>query len=209
MRILLLLCAFSGQVKYQGKPPAPALLDRSSEAACAKNKAYAEDVVVDKKGGLSGVLVRVKTGTAGKHSAPKKSVVIRQSDCTYTPRVAGIMNGQELVIENQDGFLHNVNAKIDGETQWNKSQPKGASALKQKDFGAAGQVLELGCDVHPWMRAYVPITDHPFFTVTGKDGTFKLDGVPNKELTLEAWHPTLGLKTQAVKPGAKVEFVFP
>jgi hypothetical protein len=96
------------------------------------------------------------------------------------------------------------------ETMFNVSQPKNAKPITQKDYGDPGQVLELGCDIHRWMKAYVVITDHPFFTVSDENGAFSLKHVPtDRAYTIEAWHPTLGMKSQLAKAGAKIEFVFP
>ena len=42
--------------------------------------------------------------------------------------------------------------------------------------------LRVGCDIHPWMHGHVMVFDHPFFAVTGADGSFELKGVPAGEL---------------------------
>jgi hypothetical protein len=34
------------------------------------------------------------------------------------------------------------------------------------------------CSIHPWMKGYVLITDHPFAAVTKDDGSFEITGVP-------------------------------
>jgi uncharacterized protein (DUF2141 family) len=44
------------------------------------------------------------------------------------------------------------------------------------------------------MRAYVGVSPHPFFAVTGEDGTFTLTGVPPGTYTVEAVHETYGRK---------------
>jgi len=201
--------SITGVVRFKGKAPPPISTDRSSESSCSQKATYLPARVT--AGLLAEVHVRVKSGTAGSHKLPRlESVTVKQEDCTYLPRVAGIMKGQILAIENKDGVLHNVHARLDGETWFNRSQPRGVPALQQKDYGDAGQVLELGCDVHPWMKAYIPVTDHPFFTVTGETGAFALRNlVPGKTFTVEAWHPTLGLKTRQAKSGDRVEFTFP
>jgi hypothetical protein len=49
------------------------------------------------------------------------------------------------------------------------------------------------------MAAWAVVTDHPYFDVTEADGAFELRDVPVGTYTLEAWHPTLGLKTAKVK----------
>ena len=57
------------------------------------------------------------------------------------------------------------------------------------------------CDVHPWMFAWVGVVDHPFFAVTGADGSFSLEGLPPGTYTIEAWHESLGAQTQTVTIG--------
>ena len=47
-------------------------------------------------------------------------------------------------------------------------------------------LLSFKCDVHPWMFAYVCVSEHPCFAVSGKDGTFKIKDVPPGKYTLEA-----------------------
>jgi hypothetical protein len=51
------------------------------------------------------------------------------------------------------------------------------------------------------MFAYVGVLDHAFYAVTGKDGTFKISGLPNGKYTLEAYHP----KTHGANPGVAQE----
>ncbi len=45
--------------------------------------------------------------------------------------------------------------------------------------------------------------DHPYFAVTGADGSFSLKGLPPGTYTIEAWHETLGTQTQSVTIGEK------
>ena len=40
---------------------------------------------------------------------------------------------------------------------------------------------------------------HPFFAVTGADGSFALSGLPAGKYTLEAWHERLGRATAQVE----------
>jgi carboxypeptidase family protein len=73
-------------------------------------------------------------------------------------------------------------------------------------------MFPVGCDVHPWMRAYVSVLDHPFYAVTNEDGTFEIKGLPAGEYEVEAYHEKLKGQTQkvSVKAGepAKVDFAF-
>ena len=59
--------------------------------------------------------------------------------------------------------------------------------------------MEIRCDVHPWMKAYVLVSDHPYFATTRADGAFRIEGVPVGTLEVEAWHEVYGLKTATVE----------
>ena len=56
----------------------------------------------------------------------------------------------------------------------------------------------VGCDIHPWMRAFLGITKHPYAGVTTADGKVKLSGVPEGEYTLAVWHEVLGKHEQKI-----------
>ena len=42
------------------------------------------------------------------------------------------------------------------------------------------------------------VAGHPFFAVTGDDGSFKITGVPAGKYTVEAWHERYGTKTAEI-----------
>ncbi len=64
-------------------------------------------------------------------------------------------------------------------------------------------MIPVKCNVHPWMRAYIGVVSHPFFAVTGDDGTFTIKGLPPGTYTIEVWHEKYGKQEQPVTVGAK------
>lgn len=188
----------TGVVELEGKPPKRAQLKRDSDPVCAKSPRLSEDVVVT-DGKLRDVHVRIRVGTAGTHKAPADPALVNQLECMYEPRVVGVMEGQGVTIQNSDPTYHNVRGAKGKRTVWNLGQPARTPAIVRKDLGKAGEVVSLHCDIHPWMRAYAVITDHPYFQVTGADGSFSISDVPAGTYVLEAWHPDLGLKSSKVK----------
>jgi hypothetical protein len=52
-------------------------------------------------------------------------------------------------------------------------------------------LIPVGCDVHPWMRAYIAVLSNPFFAVTGEDGSFEIKGLPAGDYEIEAVHGKL------------------
>lgn len=190
--------AIRGTVVYQGAAPERARLRRDSDPYCAKTEALADDVVVA-NGKLKDVLVRVKNGALPAVPAPPPPAVIDQKDCSYAPHVIGLVVGQKLTVRNSDVTFHNVHGTIAGKHLWNKPASPGDPELSLDGSAHAGDVIEVVCDVHPWMRAYAVVSAHTAFAVTGDDGAFELTGLPPGRYTVEAWHPVLGTRSATVK----------
>ena len=59
-------------------------------------------------------------------------------------------------------------------------------------------IIELRCDVHPWMEAYVAFSNHPFITITREGGRYSMESLPPGKHTVAAWHEKYGTKTTEV-----------
>lgn len=204
----------TGVAKFSGEAPAQKKIKMGADPVCQQQHAeavYEERVVVNDNGTLRNVFVYVKEGVSGQHAVPTSPVTLDQAGCQYKPHVAGIQAGQALQITNSDATLHNVNAKPTANRPFNVAQPvKGMKT--EKKFAKPEIMVRFKCNVHPWMSAYLGVVDHPFFAVTGDDGSFTIPGLPDGSYVLEAWHETYGTQTQSVTVAggktASVEFSF-
>ena len=192
----------NGKIKFTGTKPTNPRIDMSEEAACkAKYPAAptAETVVVNPNGTLANVFVYVKSGLpAGQtYPVPATPVIIDQGGCRYHPHVLGIMVGQNLEIQNSDPVLHNIKAKAAKNRPFNVSQPS-AGMKTMRTFAAPEVMVALECNVHGWMNAYLGVLPHPFFAVSGTDGSFSIKGLPPGTYTIEAWHEKYGTQTATV-----------
>jgi hypothetical protein len=151
-------------------------------------------------GGVADVLVYVKSGISGTYPPPAEPVLLDQQGCDYTPHMLGMVAGQQLKIRNSDDTLHNIHPRPTVNQEFNVGQPrKGMESTKT--FDKPEQLIPVGCDVHPWMRAYISVLPHPFFAVTKEDGTFEIKGLPAGEYEVEAAHGRL--KTAVGKVSVK------
>ena len=90
--------------------------------------------------------------------------------------------------------MHNVHGKGKANPEFNISQAK-SGAKDSKTLLEPEVVFSVGCDVHKWMNAKVGVFEHPFFAVTGDDGSFEIKGVPAGDYEVEAWHESLPAQT--------------
>ena len=72
-------------------------------------------------------------------------------------------------------------------------------------FDKAEVMVRFKCDVHPWMASYMGVLDHPFFGVSGADGSYSIGNLPAGDYVVEAWHEELGTQTQNVTVDASGE----
>ncbi len=194
--------AVSGRVAFTGTAPTNPRIDMAEEPQCAAAYQTAprqETVVVNSNGTLANVFVYVQSGLAAgaTYAPPSTPVVIDQKGCHYVPHVFGIMVGQNLEIRNSDSLLHNIKAQARSNRPFNISQPA-AGMTTTRTFSAPEVTVALACNVHGWMSAYAGVMAHPFFAVTGSDGSFSIAGLPAGTYTLEAWHEQYGTQTATV-----------
>lgn len=196
--------SISGKISFEGTKPKLARIMMDQDPVCVQKHTgpvYTEDGMVNDDGTLPNAFVYVKTG-AEKYTfaTPTGSVELDQDGCLYKPHVLGVMVGQTLQILTKDPTSHNIHPMPKDNREWNLSQPPGGAPLEQK-FSRPEIMIPVKCNQHPWMRAYIGVTRHPFFAVTGKDGTFTLKGLPPGEYTIEAWTATFGTQEQKVTVG--------
>jgi plastocyanin len=204
----------TGTVNYDGKIPKKKTLRMDSDPVCnaAHSEAvYKQSFVVDENGNLANVLIYLKNASAD--TVPSESAVIDQKGCMYAPHVIGVQAGQEVKILNSDPTMHNIHGLPKVNKEFNFGMPK---TIKERSvtFDKPEDVFVIKCDVHPWMKSYVHVFDHPYFAVSGTDGKYAISGVPEGEYEVVAWQEKFGSKrtlTQTVTIGddsTMLDFIF-
>jgi plastocyanin len=191
----------SGTISFTGTAPANPSIDMKAEAKCAEKHSggVRDPQYVVSDGKLGNVFVYVKSGlpAGARYTAPTDPVVLDQDGCLYEPRVFGVMTGQPVEIRNSDALLHNIKAVPKNQLGFNISQPT-ANMKTTRTFNTAEVVVPLECNVHSWMNAYAGVVAHPFFAVSGGNGSFEIKNLPAGTYEVEAWHEKLGTKTMSI-----------
>jgi plastocyanin len=155
--------------------------------------AKSEEVVTGSGGTLKNAFVYVKSGLPDKTwPAPSTPVLLDQKGCMYSPHVVAVMAGQNIEVKNSDQTNHNIHPLPKVNQEWNESQAPGSDP-KMRTFAREEMdpPIAVKCNVHPWMRSYIAVMNHPFFAVTGDDGTYTIKGLPPGTYTITVWHEKL------------------
>jgi len=205
-----------GRITFHGAAPAKTAISMNAEAWCEaahkKDPVFDQAVMVGKDAGLANAFVYIQAGLEGKTFEPvKETVTIDQHGCMFQPRAIGIRAGQTLIVTNSDEVSHNIHPLAKNNREWNQQQPPQSPALQRK-FARAEVMIPVKCNVHAWMHAYIGVVEHPYFAVTGPDGSFAWINVPPGDYTIAVWHEKLGEQSRQVhleKSGqAAVDFVY-
>ena len=202
-----------GTVKVQGAVPRPAHIDMSADPKCVQVRpggGTTEDIAVD-NGALQNVIVYVSQGLGDtKFEPPQEPAVIEQKGCMYKPHVVTLRANQELKVVNSDSTTHNIHPTPNNNRELNQSQAPGAPF--SMTFAREEIAIPVKCNIHPWMHSYIAVFKHPYFAVTGKDGSFEIPNLPPGSYTITAWHEKLGTSFQRITVGESetkaLDFVF-
>ncbi len=202
-----------GRVKLAGLPmdtvPIPVYRDGDY---CGETISSEPAAVDPSTKGVVNAIVSFVGIERGKPLIPSESPLILEIEskkCRFVPHVSAAVVGTTLEIRNLDPILHNLHVRRDtrfGPTVMNVIQPAGTRSV-YKSFSKAG-FLDVRCDVHPFMSAFVDVFDHPYFATTDPTGSFAMTKVPPGLYKLHIWHEQFGTseRTINVRPGENGTF---
>ncbi len=214
--------SISGVVNFKGDVPPPIMEDLSkgkNVEFCVTHPDTIEgnirprQKVVVAGGKLKDAVVFIEKIKKGK-AWPTEMVNVDFKTCDIFPKMMVVRKtpkGQKeglLKITNQDEeILHNPHgysvAGASRKTLFNKPLPsKGSSSDVTKTFKRFKQKKDkhffLQCDQHNFMEADARIVWNPYYSITGADGAFKIEGIPAGKYKVTAWHPYVGESTQEI-----------
>ena len=135
--------------------------------------------------------------------------VMNQQNLTFLPHVLAIPVGATVLFPNNDKVDHNV-FSLSRSNKFNLGNYK-PGERKTVRFDNPG-IVELRCDLHAEMLAYILVMKNPYFAVTDDKGRFeipdagyfskygipKIENLPAGKYTAKTWHEKLKTERQKV-----------
>jgi plastocyanin len=118
-------------------------------------------------------------------ATPAGDQVITQREKTFLPHVLAVPLGTTVEFRNEDRIYHNV-FSIAKPNDFDAGIRK-AGATYTRTFTHPGAV-EILCNIHSTMNAYVYVVDSPLYAKAQASGAFSIRGVPPGRYELAAWH---------------------
>lgn len=203
----LVLCATAsaetGDLKvrfvYGGDAPVPSLIDVNKDTEfCGKHNLKNETLIVnaDNKG-VKNVVLYVYTGRGGSKLgdvAPANAThTLANKNCRFEPHIVIAQTGDTLKVTNPDTVGHNANLSFFNNKQQNFTVP--ASQEKSVELKESEPApIPVDCNIHPWMKAYIVVLDHPFAAKSDENGELLIKGLPTGELVFRVYHEAGAIK---------------
>jgi plastocyanin len=195
----------SGQFVFSGDIPKPELLHAKGAnikdaAVCAAADVFKEDLVIDPDSkGVANIFVYLLKAPKSIHpdlkNAEPKQLTLDQKGCVFMPHAMTVTTGQVVEVLNSDTVAHNTHTNPVKNSAMNVviAASTGAGKGEKVKYSLSESVpTKVNCDFHPWMMCYWMVLDHPYSTVTDKDGKFTIPNLPVGEHKFRVWQERVG-----------------
>ena len=194
LTVIAALASAAAGATISGKVKVPASTESSSQPGSGysrgvyspTHKSSGENAGHTSKKAVNIIIWAEPTGDikAPFHKPAKKPTIIQQNN-KFVPHVLVVQTGSVVDFPNLDPLYHNVfsysRAKRFDLGRYEQGKSKAIS------FDQPG-VIDVFCEIHEDMHAYLLVLDTPWFTSAGTDGSYELK-VPAGAYRVFAWIP--------------------
>ena len=137
---------------------------------------------------LRPAVVYLEAAPRGAFEREEARATMVQRNETFVPHVLAVTVGTTVDFPNNDHVYHNV-------FSLSRTRPfdLGRYAVgmsKSIRFDRPG-VVQVFCDIHSHMSAYILVFAHRFFAVTDDEGRYRIEGVPPGTYSVAMWYEGL------------------
>lgn len=176
--------SLTGTILFDGPRPNLAPLvakgtSRVDSSVCGAAESIPdESLLVGENGGIANVFVYLTKKPKGmKFDPPETQPFLDQAACIFKPHALVVWAGVDFELKNSDKVAHNIDAKPAANSSFNDGMKPGASVVRSFRNSEA-LPFQSTCAIHPWMRFFTLVVEHPFVAVTDADGKFEIPNLP-------------------------------
>jgi plastocyanin len=137
----------------------------------------------------------IPPSVAGFYRGARRRVRVVQSQRRFAPTVITVIAGGTVQFVNRDKVYHNVFSVSPARRfDIGKYAPRASHSVT---FDTPG-VVNLFCEIHPWMAGWVVVLPHRVYARPSRTGAFTLPWLPPGRYTVHVWHPRSGEQTRVV-----------
>lgn len=207
--------SISGKVVLTGDAPTLKPLVKMGDAAakdaavCAAMEVPDESLVVDKDTkGVANVVVYLRKAPSKIHPELAKpadmTITYDQKGCRFQPHIAVVQTSQQVQVISSDAVAHNTRGNPIKNTGFNFIvAPNDKMGIKVPMKQAETLPVGIGCDIHPWMKGWWVVVDHPYVAVTDAKGEFTIKNLPAGEHEFRVWQEKVGYVEKSLKVTVK------
>lgn len=152
---------------------------------------------------VAGAVVWLEGIRAGKPLPSLRRYALTTRHCAARPMTQAAIAGGMLDVQSLDPITHRTRFALSGATIDVVDQSDAGQVVPTAAVLARPGLVTVRCDVHPVTRAWIRVFDHPYFGVTARDGSFRIDSVPPGDYRLAVWQPSLGERDTTIHVAAK------
>lgn len=196
-------------------PTAKLIVPNKDQEICGKFKLVDEQLVVNpSNNGIANVVVFLYLARGVKppaiHESYEKTandpVVLDNKNCRFEPHIVALRTGQPLQVGNSDSVGHNTNITTLNNVGQNVIVPTGTN-MKMTFAAPENNVSPIACNIHPWMKAYAVIKDHPYVGISDADGNVTIKNLPAGKWTFQLWQEAIGYVDTAKQDNKPVKWM--
>jgi len=199
-----------GRFVFGGMTPEQAKIDPKADAEfCGKHTILDESLVVADDNSLKNVVVWMHLAS-GDEPPPAvepsdKPVVIDNKDCRFEPHISLVQAGQTLEVKNSDKIVHSSLIDFFASPPISVTVPIGGK-IAEKLLEEERLPNSVTCAIHPWMKGWVLVKEHPYFAVSDDKGEFTIRNIPPGDWNFRFWHEKAGYLREVEVAGKPTEW---
>ncbi|MEM7475430.1 MAG: hypothetical protein AAF483_10600 [Planctomycetota bacterium] len=179
------------RILFEGPIPERQYLDMGNHPDGKDKQILSEKMIVGNGGEIQNMVMYLDERRT-KVELPKivmkeKEVSVRAENCRFIPHVFAMQAGQSVAFTNADPVGHNMNLMVFHNNAFSALIPAKSDKL-YKLTKPEPVPIPVECNIHPWMRAYAVITDHPYVGISNERGLLQILHLPIGEVTFRMWH---------------------